>query len=132
VATAVAALLVGSPLRAAQTRNVCARNAEGCAAGRWPLPNHQIAHVLGTNLLQAGTAVGANFTAAMEMDNLSNKAAQHQTCEQRPAVTAYWLRILGQTGMVASPEIDPLPAETDELTAIFTAGVKVFHRVDEE
>ncbi|MFP4436078.1 MAG: four helix bundle protein [Chloroflexaceae bacterium] len=97
-----------------------------------PLPNHQVAHVLSSNLLQAGTAVGANFTAAMETDNPASKAAQHQTCVQRLAVTAYWLRVLGQTGMVASPEIDPLLAETDELTAIFTASVTMLRRSEEE
>jgi four helix bundle protein len=97
-----------------------------------PLPNHQIAHVLGSNLLQAGTAVGANFTAAMEVAKPADRVAHHQTCVQRLAVTAYWLRVLGQTGMVASPEIDPLLAETDELTAIFTASVTMLRRADEE
>ncbi|MFP4440721.1 MAG: four helix bundle protein [Chloroflexaceae bacterium] len=95
-----------------------------------PLPGHQIAHVLGSNLLQAGTAVGANFTAAIEMSNLPDKAARHQICIQRLAVTAYWLRILGQTGMVASEQIDPLLAETDELLAIFTANVKMLRRIE--
>jgi four helix bundle protein len=97
-----------------------------------PLPNHQIAHVLSSNLLQAGTAVGANFTAAMEMAKPSDRVAHHQACVQRLAVTAYWLRVLGQTGMIASQEIDPLLAETDELTAIFTASVTMLRRLDEE
>ena len=97
-----------------------------------PLPNHQIAYVLSSNLLQAGTAMGANFTAAMEMAKPADRIAHHQTCVQRLAVTAYWLCVLGQTGMVASPEIDPLLAETDELTAIFTASVTMLRRLDEE
>jgi hypothetical protein len=39
-------------------------------------------------------------------------------------VGAYWLRLLSKAGLIAASRLEPLLAETSELTAIFVASVR--------
>jgi len=90
----------------------------------YPTSGHQVAQVLGKQLLRAGTSVGANFAEATRTHSLADKAAKQQICIKELEETAYWLRLLSKTGLVASARLEPLLAETSELTAIFVASVR--------
>ncbi len=90
----------------------------------YPVTGHQVAQVLGKQLLRSGTAVGANFAEATRSHSLADKAAKQQICVKELEETAYWLRLLSKTGLIAPPRLDPLLAETSELTAIFVASIR--------
>ena len=90
----------------------------------YPAAGHQVAQVLGKQLLRAGTSVGANFAEARRTHSLADKAARQQICIKELEETAYWLRLLSKTGVLTSARLEPLLAETSELTAIFVASVR--------
>ena len=89
-----------------------------------PITGYQVAQVLGKQLLRSGTAVGANYAEAIRSHSLADKAAKQQICAKELEETAYWLRLLSKTGLLATSRLEPLLAETSELTAIFIASVR--------
>jgi four helix bundle protein len=94
----------------------------------YPATGHQVAQVLGKQLLRSGTAVGANFAEATRTHSLADKAARQQTCVKELEESAYWLRLLIKAGLLAAPRLEPLLVETSELTAIFVASVRKLQR----
>jgi four helix bundle protein len=94
----------------------------------YPAPGHQVAQVLGKQLLRSATSVGANFAEATRTHSLADKAARQQVCIKELEETAYWLRLLRKAGLLANTELEPLLAETGELTAIFVASVRRLQR----
>jgi four helix bundle protein len=68
----------------------------------YPTSGHQVAQVLGKQLLRSGTSVGANFAEATRTDSLADKAAKQQICIKELEETAYWLRLLSKTGLLAA------------------------------
>ncbi len=90
----------------------------------YPDAGYQVAQVLGKQLLRSGTSVGANFAEATRTHSLADKAAKQQVCIKELEETAYWLRLLVKADLLASQRLEPLLAETSELTAIFVASVR--------
>ncbi|PDW03764.1 four helix bundle protein [Candidatus Viridilinea mediisalina] len=90
----------------------------------YPAAGHQVAQTLGKQLLRSGTAVGANFAEARRSHSLADKAAKQQICIKELEETAYWLRLLVKANILSATSLDPLLAETNELTAIFVASVR--------
>ncbi len=85
----------------------------------YPASGYQVAQTLGKQLLRSGTSVGANYAESIRTHSLADKVAKQQVCIKELEETAYWLRLLSRTGLLA-----PLLAETSELTAIFVASVR--------
>lgn len=90
----------------------------------YPEAGHQIAQVLGKQLLRSGTSIGANFAEGTRTHSLADKAAKQQICIKELEETAYWLRLLVKADLIAAPRLEPLFTETSELTAIFVASVR--------
>jgi four helix bundle protein len=90
----------------------------------YPAAGHQVAQVLGKQMLRSGTSVGANFAEATRTHSLTDKAARQQICIKELEETAYWLRLLVKADLVAAARLEPLLSETSELTAIFVASVR--------
>jgi four helix bundle protein len=90
----------------------------------YPAAGHQVAQVLGKQLLRSETSVAANYAEAVRPHSLVDKASKQQICIKELEETAYWLRLLYKSGMLAALWIEPLLAETSELTAIFVASVR--------
>jgi len=93
------------------------------ALPEYPASGHQVAQVLGKQLLRSGTSVGANYAEAIRSHSLADKAARQQICIKELEETAYWLRLLVKADLIAAPRLESLLAETSELTAIFVASV---------
>lgn len=68
----------------------------------YPTPGHQVAQVLGKQLLRSGTAVGANFAEATRSHSLGDKAAKQQICIKEPEESSYWMRLLSKAGILDS------------------------------
>jgi len=94
----------------------------------YPMSGHQVAQVLGKQLLRSGTSVGANFAEATRSHSLADKVAKQQICVKELEESAYWLRLLSKAGLLATQQLEPLLAETSELTAIFVASVRKLQR----
>ena len=90
----------------------------------YPASGHQVAQVLGKQLLRSGTSVGANFAEATRTHSLADKAARQQICIKELAETTYWLHLLSKAGLLPASRLEPLLTETSELTAIFVASVR--------
>jgi four helix bundle protein len=90
----------------------------------YPAAGHQVAQVLGKQMLRSGTAVGANFAEATRTHSLTDKAARQQICIKELEETAYWLRLLVRAELVDATRLESLLGETSELTAIFVASVR--------
>ena len=94
----------------------------------YPASGHQVAQVLGKQLLRSGTSVGANFAEATRSHSLADKAAKQQICIKELEETAYWLRLLSKADLLATQRLEPLLVETSDLTAIFVASVRKLQR----
>jgi len=94
----------------------------------YPTSGHQVAQVIGKQLLRSGTSVGANFAEATRTYSVADKAAKQQICVKELEETAYWLRLLVKAELVAARSLEPLLAETSELTAIFVASMHKLQR----
>jgi four helix bundle protein len=88
------------------------------------LPKSEVARVLGKQGLRSGTSVGANYREAFRARSKAEFISKLGDCLKELEETAYWLELLGESGVVKPVRLSALHTETDELTAIFTAIVK--------
>jgi four helix bundle protein len=84
------------------------------------LPNTREANIIGTQLLKAGTSVGANYREATRARSKAEFRAKIGIVEQESDETLYWLEILKESGIAKGKLLEELLVEADELVAIFT------------
>ena len=82
------------------------------------------AHVLGHQLLRAGTSVGANFREPHRARSNAEFVAKVGDCLKELEETTYWLELLVESGAVHAKKLTGLVDETSQLIAIFTAIAK--------
>ena len=88
------------------------------------LPKTTEAQVIGKQLLRSATSVGAQYREAQRAKSDADFINKVEGSLQELDETGYWLELLNDAGIVASPKLIPLLKETDELTAIFVTVVK--------
>ncbi len=81
-----------------------------------------VAQVIGTQLLRAGTSVGANYRAACRARSRSEFVARLGIVVEEADESIYWLELLADNGIVPQLRLKELLTEAHELTAIFTAA----------
>ena len=84
------------------------------------LPNTREANLIGTQLLKAGTSVGANYRKANRARSKAEFRSKIGIVEQESDESLYWLEILKESGIATGQLLDELLVEADELVAIFT------------
>ena len=84
------------------------------------LPNSREANITGTQLLKAGTSVGANYREANRARSKAEFRAKIGIVEQESDESLYWLEILKESGIAKGELLEELLVEADELVAIFT------------
>jgi four helix bundle protein len=84
------------------------------------LPNTREANIIGTQLLKAGTSVGANYREANRARSKAEFRAKIGIGEQESDESLYWLEILKESGIAKGKLLEELIIEADELVAIFT------------
>ncbi len=85
------------------------------------LPNTREANIIGTQLLKAGTSVGANYRESNRSRSKAEFRAKIGIVEQEADESLYWLEILNESGITSGELLDELLVEADELVAIFTS-----------
>ena len=84
------------------------------------LPNTREANLIGTQLLKAGTSVGANYREANRARSKAEFRAKIGIVEQESDESLYWLEVLKESGIASGKLLEELLVEADELVAIFT------------
>ena len=88
------------------------------------LPRTGSVHVLGHQLLRAGTSVGANFREAHRARSNAEFIAKVGDSLKELEETAYWLELLMDSGKITEAKLKLLLDETSQLTAILTSITK--------
>src|SRR5436190_24343829 len=86
------------------------------------LPNTIGGRVLANQLARSATSVGANYRAACRARSRAEFTAKLGTVAEEADETVYWLELVREGGLLADTQIEPLLAEANELTAIFTSA----------
>lgn len=90
----------------------------------YPQPGHPVAQTIGKQVLRSGTSVGANFAESIRSRSLVDKTARQQICIKELEETAYWLGLLLKADLLTLAQLDPILAETGQLTAILITSVR--------
>ncbi len=87
------------------------------------LPKTTEAQVLGKQVLQSGTSIGAHYREGHRAKSDADIINKFETALQELDETDYWLELLVKAGIIPTQKADPLRKETNELLAIFTTIV---------
>ena len=88
------------------------------------LPKTTEAQVLGKQVLRSGTSVGVHYREAQRAKSNADFISKIEGGLQKLDETAYWLELLGDSGVVVQDRLKPLQDEADELIAIFVTIAK--------
>ncbi|MCP5098296.1 MAG: four helix bundle protein [Chloroflexi bacterium] len=88
------------------------------------LPKHQVAQVLGKQVLRSGTSIGAHYREASRARSDAEFLSKVRLALQELDETAYWLELLVESDIVPITKLTDLQQETDELIAIFVTIAK--------
>jgi four helix bundle protein len=92
------------------------------------LPKNQVATVLGNQLLRAGTAVGANYRAAVRGKSRADFISKMGNVEEECDEAIYWMEMLTESGSVKPRLLKALIDEGDEILSIVIASIKTARR----
>lgn len=88
------------------------------------LPTTVDGRVVGGQLIRAGTSVAANYRAACRGRSRAEFIAKLGIVLEEADESSLWLELMAESDLVSKSRIEKLLKEADELTGIFTAGVK--------
>ena len=80
--------------------------------------------VLSKQLLRSGTSIGANVEEALAGQSRADFLSKMSIASTEARETKYWLRLLGDSGIISKTEIGPLLAESESIANILTSIVK--------
>jgi four helix bundle protein len=92
------------------------------------LPRKRDADILGRQLLRSATSVGANYREANRGVSRADFANKIGTVQKEASETQYWIELLIESGIAATPAAKALHNESAELLAIFTATGRTLSR----
>ena len=80
--------------------------------------------MLGKQILRSGTSVGAHVREGKRSRSDAELISKIEGGLQEREETAYWLELLGESGIVKVELLEDLMKEADELTAILVTSAK--------
>jgi four helix bundle protein len=80
--------------------------------------------VIARQLARSGTSIGANVEEAQGSHSRAEFIRRMGIARSEARETFYWLRIIGETGMIKPSRLVKITAESEELLRILTAIVK--------
>jgi four helix bundle protein len=83
-----------------------------------------IPRALVTQLMRAGTSVGANVEEGRGGQSRADFVSKYSIARKEAREAKYWLRILVASHLLEAEVGNPLIAETDELISILTSIIK--------
>jgi len=88
------------------------------------LPADRISHILGGQLLRAGTSVGANYRSSVRAKSRADFISKMSVVEEECDESLYWMELLTNIGRVEPGQVEGLMKEGDEIIAIVVASIK--------
>ena len=88
------------------------------------LPGRGVTSILGTQVLKAGTSVGAHYREAQRAKSNADFISKTEGALQELDETSYWLELLADGNIVKASRLESLRQETNELTAILVTIAK--------
>ena len=88
------------------------------------LPRGRAADVLGRQLLEAGTSVGANYRAACRAKSPADFISKMGIVEEEADETIYWMELLILSGLVRKSDIASLLDEAGQILAMTVSSIK--------
>ncbi len=88
------------------------------------LPKSTEAQVSGKQALRSGASVGAHCREGTRARSTAEFASKLGGAQQELEETAYWLELLGDSGIVKATKLADLLTEIDELGKILTTCIK--------
>jgi 3-isopropylmalate/(R)-2-methylmalate dehydratase small subunit len=92
------------------------------------LPKTLIGKIISSQLVRAGTAVGANYRAACRSRSCPEFIAKLGIVEEEADECGYWLELIVEGGLLPLIQVQPLLKESHELVAIMAASIKTAKR----
>jgi len=83
------------------------------------LPNTVTGRAIGSQLVRAGTSVGANYRAACRGRSKAEFVAKMGITEEEADESAYWMEVIIEGELLKPRQVQPLLTEAEELTKIF-------------
>lgn len=87
------------------------------------LPKTNAGNVLAKQLIRSGTSIGANVEEATAASSKEDFTYKMNIALREARETHYWLRIIKETKMISSAQIDSLLQEAEEIKKILGAIV---------
>ena len=88
------------------------------------LPKNSVGRIIETQLVKAGTSVGANYRAACRAKSNADFVYKINIVEEESDETQFWLELIIEAGLLKEDLVNPILKEAKELTAIFTSAGK--------
>ncbi len=86
-------------------------------------------YVISTQLLRAGTSIGANVEEALAGQSRKDFFAKISIASKESREANYWLRLIRDSNITSDRKIDVLIKDSEELIKILTAIVKTGNRM---
>jgi four helix bundle protein len=87
------------------------------------LSERTLEQCLGKQLLRSGTSVGAHLSEGKRSRSRAEIISKTEVALQELEESAYWMKLLRDSGVVQPSRLEGLMREADELTAILVAGI---------
>jgi four helix bundle protein len=88
------------------------------------LPKGRTADVIGRQLLDAGTSVGANYRAACRARSQADFISKMGIVEEETDETIYWMELLTEAKLVQENDISHLIREANQILAMTVSSIK--------
>jgi len=92
------------------------------------LPKGRTADVIGRQLLDAGTSVGANYRAACRARSPADFISKMGIVEEEADETIYWMELLIESGLVQKPDLTHLLDGVNQILAMTVSSIKTAKR----
>jgi four helix bundle protein len=92
------------------------------------LTRNDVARVLGTQLLRAGTSVGANYRAAVRGRSRADFIAKMGIVEEECDEALYWMEMLVESKLVKPALVADLMNEGDQILSIVVSSIRTARR----
>lgn len=88
------------------------------------LPKTPAGFAIASQLVKAGTSIGANFIEAQDASSLKDFIQKLSISLREAREAYYWLVIIKATGLLSRSDVEVELQEVDELIAILTSSIK--------
>jgi len=113
--------MVQAPKKKYDLRERTARFGENILNLAKKIPENSVTRPLISQLVRAGTSVGANYCEADDSVTKKDFVYKIGTCRRESKESKYWLRMLTAASPSLAEETKPLLSEAQELNLIFSA-----------